>query len=153
VPIGIYFERGKKYIMLNKGKQGDLEGFLGPNTSLKGELRFKEILRIDGKFDGVVESGGTLQVGESGHLIAKVYAKNMEISGKVEGSVMVTGMVSILHQGKVIGDVTTPILVVEEGAIFDGKCNMMNAKDTLSKVPLDSLEGKGSLQKGTDTRK
>ncbi len=127
--------------MLIKGKQGDLEGFLGPNTNLKGELRFKEFLRIDGKFDGIVESGGTLQVGETGHLTAKINSKNVEISGKVEGTLRASGMVSILHQGRVIGDITTPILIVEEGALLDGKCNMLNVKENLAKGNQDTLGG------------
>ncbi len=131
--------------MLNKGKQGELEGFLGPATSLKGELRFKEMLRIDGSFDGSVESSGTLQVGETGHLTATVNAKNIEISGKVEGTLKATGIISILHQGKVMGDITTPILVVEEGAILDGKCNMVSASSDSAKA---ASEQKAAGSKG-----
>ena len=136
--------------MLNKVKHGELEGFLGPNTNLKGELRFKEMLRIDGIFEGMVESSGTLQIGETGHLTAKVNAKNIEISGKVQGTLKATGIISILHQGSVVGDITTPVLVVEEGAILDGRCNMVNIKDDSS---TGTLENKTISSKVTDSKK
>jgi cytoskeletal protein CcmA (bactofilin family) len=148
-----FFRKVRNLAMLSKGKQGELEGFLGPNTNLKGELRFKEFLRIDGNFDGVVESGGTLQVGETGHLTARINSKNVEISGKVEGTLKASGMVSILHQGRVVGDITTPILIVEEGAILDGKCNMLNAKENLSKGSQEALPLKSTSNRPEEGKK
>jgi cytoskeletal protein CcmA (bactofilin family) len=112
---------------LNKDSRGDITGFMGPGTEIQGDLRFQDAVRIDGKFNGTVESRGTLLVGETGELVANIRIGKLSVSGKVEGSITASDKVEILHTGKVIGDISTPVLVVEEGAVLEGKCSMLKA--------------------------
>ena len=121
---------------LNKDTRGDIAGFMGPGTEIQGELRFQDAVRVDGKFNGTVESAGALLVGETGVVIAKMKIGRLSVSGRVEGSIVAAEKVEILHTGKIIGDVTTPFLVVEEGAILEGKCSMMKGDSAATaKVP------------------
>jgi cytoskeletal protein CcmA (bactofilin family) len=125
------------FMKLNKDTRNDIAGFMGPGTEIQGELRFKEAVRVDGKFSGTVESEGSLLVGETGVIVAKIKIGRLSVSGQVEGSICATEKVEILHTGKIIGDVTTPILVVEEGAILEGKCSMMkNEPAVTTKTPV-----------------
>lgn len=114
---------------LNKDSRNDIAGFMGPGTEIQGELRFQDAVRVDGKFNGSVESAGSLLVGETGLVVAKIKIGRLSVSGRVEGSIIATEKVEILHTGKIIGDVVTPILVVEEGAILEGKCSMMKSEN------------------------
>lgn len=121
---------------LSKDTRSDIAGFMGPGTEIQGELRFQDAVRVDGKFNGTVESAGALLVGETGVVIAKMKIGRLSVSGRVEGSIVASEKVEILHTGKIIGDVATPILVVEEGAILEGKCSMMkNDSTATAKVP------------------
>jgi cytoskeletal protein CcmA (bactofilin family) len=112
---------------LNKDSHSDIAGFMGPGTEIQGELRFQDAVRVDGKFNGMVESAGSLLVGETGLVVAKIKIGRLSVSGRVEGSITAAEKVEILHTGKIIGDVVTPLLVVEEGAILEGKCSMMKS--------------------------
>jgi len=121
---------------LSKDTRGDIAGFMGPGTEIQGELRFQDAVRVDGKFSGTVESAGALLVGETGVVIAKMKIGRLSVSGRVEGSIVAAEKVEILHTGKIIGDVTTPLLVVEEGAVLEGKCSMMKSDNAATaKVP------------------
>ncbi len=70
---------------------------------------------------------------ETGQVVAKIKIGKISISGRVEGTIVATEKIEILHTGKVIGDIATPVLVVEEGAVLEGKCNMTKT-ETLSAV-------------------
>jgi cytoskeletal protein CcmA (bactofilin family) len=104
---------------------GDLRGFLGEGTEIKGEVKFDEILRVDGSVSGKVTSdSGTLLVGERGYIKANIEAGSVSVSGTIEGTVTAKNKVEIHPTGKVYGDVYTQALIIEHGALFDGKCHM-----------------------------
>lgn len=104
---------------------GDLRGFLGEGTEIKGEVKFNEILRVDGNVSGkIVSDSGTLLVGERGYIKANVEAGTVSVSGTIEGTITAKTKVEIHPTGKVYGDVYTQALIIEHGAVFDGKCHM-----------------------------
>lgn len=103
----------------------DIRGFLGDGTDINGEVKFTEILRVDGKVTGkVVSDNGSLLIGETGHVKATIEAGSVSVSGIVEGTITARTKVEIHGKGKVYGDVFTPNLIIEHGAVFDGKCHM-----------------------------
>jgi cytoskeletal protein CcmA (bactofilin family) len=109
----------------------DIRGFLGEGTDINGEVKFTEILRVDGKVSGkVISDNGSLLIGETGHIKASIEAGTVSISGVVEGTITAKTKVEIHSKGKVYGDVFTPNLVIEHGAVFDGKCHMDDRKNT-----------------------
>ncbi|MEW6363400.1 MAG: polymer-forming cytoskeletal protein [Acidobacteriota bacterium] len=107
--------------------EGDLNGFLDRGTEITGELRFQDLMRIDGKFKGKIQSTNMLVVGETGELDAEIEVGTMSISGKVEGTLKALQKIEIHAKGRVYGTLITPKLVIEEGALFQGKCEMETA--------------------------
>lgn len=107
----------------------DLRSFLGEGTEINGEIKFAEIMRVDSNVSGTVTSdNGSLLVMERGTVKATVTAGIVEISGTVEGTVTAKTSVKIHSTGRVYGDIFTPALIIEHGAVFDGKCHMLDSK-------------------------
>ena len=107
----------------------DLRSFLGEGTEIVGEIKFTEIMRVDAVVSGVVHSeAGSLLVMERGQIKADVEAGTVEIGGVVEGKITARTSVKILSTGRVYGDIYTPALIIEYGAVFEGKCSMVNGK-------------------------
>jgi len=116
--------------------QSDISGFLAEGTEIKGEIRFRDVLRVDGKISGKIESEGELVVGESGEIDAEVQVGTLSVSGKVAGTMKVRDKVEIHSKGRISGDLTVdkPNLIIHEGAVFEGDVNMNAArKDTNQK--------------------
>ena len=104
----------------------DIRGFLGEGTDISGEVKFTEILRVDGNISGkVISESGSLLIGERGYIKAAVEAGSVSVSGRVEGTITAKSRVEIHASGKVYGDIYTPALIIEHGAVFDGKCHMV----------------------------
>ncbi|MGH9839260.1 MAG: bactofilin family protein [Blastocatellia bacterium] len=117
----------------------DLRSFLGEGTDINGEVKFTEIMRIDASISGTITSeSGSLLVMEKGRVKATVQASIVEISGIVEGTITAKTSVKIHPTGRVYGDIYTPALIIEHGAVFDGKCHMLNGKGAKDYGKLDS---------------
>jgi cytoskeletal protein CcmA (bactofilin family) len=111
-----------------KGKSGELNGFLDRGATFRGELEFEDTMRIDGKFNGKIQSKNELIVGESAHIEGDIHVGRIAISGTVVGKIVADTRVEIHRNGKVYSDVETPALIIEEGAIFQGNCVMGDKK-------------------------
>ena len=111
-----------------KGKGGELNGFLDRGSSFKGELEFEDTMRIDGRFNGKIQSKNELIVGESAHIEGDIHVGRIAISGTVVGKIVADQRVEIHRNGRVYSDVDTPALIIEEGAIFQGNCVMGDRK-------------------------
>lgn len=112
-------------------KEGRLSGFVGHGTVLTGETHFQMMLRVDGQLTGTVTSdGGTLIVGTNGQVDANVSVGVATINGVVNGDVIATEKIHLGRTAKVMGNVATPRLVIEEGAVFEGGCSMIKARET-----------------------
>lgn len=109
--------------IVNGLKDGSL-GFVGDVLSFNGEIHFKTMLRIDGKFSGqVTSSGGTLIISSGAQVTgAVINVAAAKINGTVEGEVNASGQLMLGRTAKVVGALTAGELVVEEGALFDGSC-------------------------------
>ncbi|MEO8573776.1 MAG: polymer-forming cytoskeletal protein [Pyrinomonadaceae bacterium] len=113
-------------------KEGRLSGFVGHGTVLTGETNFQMMLRVDGHLTGtVVSDGGTLIVGTNGQVDANVSVGVATINGVVNGDVIATEKIQLGRTARVMGNVATPRLVIEEGAVFEGGCSMMKAREDL----------------------
>jgi cytoskeletal protein CcmA (bactofilin family) len=124
-------------------KSGDLNGFLDKGSSFRGELEFEDTIRIDGRFNGKISSKNELIVGEAARVEGEVHVGLIAISGTVEGKIVATQKIEVHRTGKVYGNITTPILVIEEGAVFQGECTMGEGK--LEAVAIDrATEVKGT---------
>lgn len=115
-------------------KEGTLSGFVGNGTTLTGEANFKGMLRVDGHLSGRVSSqDGTLIVSTGGQVDADVEVSIAQIYGTVVGNVTATKRIELGRVAKVTGDIQTPALVIENGAVFEGSCRMQQIKDAQAK--------------------
>lgn len=111
-------------------KEGTLSGFVGNGTTLTGEANFKGMLRVDGHLSGRVSSqDGTLIVSTGGQVDADVEVSVAQIYGTVVGNITATKRIELGRVAKVTGDIQTPALVIEQGAVFEGSCRMQQIKD------------------------
>jgi cytoskeletal protein CcmA (bactofilin family) len=109
-------------------KEGNLGGFVGNNTHLTGNATFKGMMRVDGHLSGTISSGdGTLIVSTNGLVEANIEVAVAKIYGTVTGDITATGMIELGRTARVTGNIRTPSLVIEGGAIFDGGCRMTPA--------------------------
>lgn len=105
---------------------------------MEGRLSFVGTLIINGKFQGELISSNTLIVGESGELEADVHAGTIILAGKISGQITARERVELHKTARIYGDIVAPILVLEEGVVFDGRCNM-KGKD-IQVIPLKTEE-------------
>ena len=101
-----------------------ISGFIDRETEIIGDIKFKENFRIDGILKGKILSGKGLIVGETGEIEADIEVNSVAVNGRVKGSIKAKERVEIFSKGRVIGSVTAPKLIIEEGAFFQGSCQM-----------------------------
>lgn len=115
-------------------KEGRLSGFVGHGTMLTGETVFQAMLRVDGHLVGTVSSeSGTLIVGTNGKVDANVSVSAAMINGTVNGDISATEKIQLGRTAKVIGNIQTPRLTIEDGAVLEGGCTMMKAREIVEK--------------------
>ena len=119
---------------------GELEGFLDEGSSFSGEVTFHDTLRIDGKFEGAVRSGNTLIVGGSADVNAEVDVAVVSVSGRIRGNVRASERVELHPTARAECSLDCKVLVVHEGALFDGQCAMGGKKTPREVSPNDSLK-------------
>ena len=110
--------------MLQKKEESPIKAYLGSDALFKGTLSFEGTVRIDGKFEGRVNTSDTLVVGETGDLEADIEAGTVICRGKMRGTIVASNKIELHPSSKIVGDVQTPALSIELGAILDGNCNM-----------------------------
>src|SRR5215813_1831640 len=112
----------------------DLRSFLGQGVEITGEVRFSEIMRVDSHISGtIVSDSGSLLIMEKGCIKATIQAGVVEVGGIVEGTITAKNSVKIHSTGRVYGDIYTPALIIDHGAVFDGKCHMLESKNNVTR--------------------
>lgn len=111
-------------------KEGRLSGFVGHGTTLTGETEFHAMLRVDGHLIGTVKSeSGTLIIGTNGQVDANIAVAAAMINGTVNGDIVATEKLQLGRTARVMGNIHSPRLIVEEGAILEGMCSMIQARE------------------------
>lgn len=119
-----------------RGEGATLNGFLDKGSHLKGELHFEETFRIDGRFEGKIPSGSELILGDSAEVEAEIYVDRVSINGAFKGTIQAKERVEIHPRARVTGDIETAVLLIEEGAFFQGSCRMAaDAATNLVEMP------------------
>ena len=117
-------------------KDGSLSGFVGSGTIITGEASFKSMLRVDGRFSGrITSSGGALIVGAGGQVDANIEVAVATIHGIVNGDIIASDRIELGRAAKLNGNIQTPSLMIEQGAVFEGSCKMTQQKAATEKPP------------------
>jgi cytoskeletal protein CcmA (bactofilin family) len=101
-----------------------INAFLGKDTEFEGKLSFKGAVRIDGRFTGEIFTDGTLIAGESAIMKSEIHVSHIIISGEIRGNIIADKRIEIHAPGKVYGNIQAPVVVIDEGVIFEGNCRM-----------------------------
>ena len=106
-------------------KDGLVGGFVGVHSVVSGETNFKGMLRVDGRVSGRIGSqDGTLIVSAGGQVNADIEVAVAKINGTVNGDIHARDRIEFGRTARVSGNIHTPALVIEQGAIFEGSCRM-----------------------------
>lgn len=97
---------------------------LSADTHFKGALSFERTLKIEGGFEGEISTTGTLLVGKNAEIKAEIKAKNAFVEGTITGNVTIEEKLYLRNSAKLLGDIKAGKLVVEEGAIVTGHCEV-----------------------------
>jgi cytoskeletal protein CcmA (bactofilin family) len=98
--------------------------YLDQGSKISGKLEFQEPVQIEGQVDGEINAKDRLTIGESAVVTAQIKAASVIVAGKLSGEIIATERIEIRPSAKVSGNLITPILVVHDGAIFEGNCTM-----------------------------
>jgi len=114
----------------------NLEKTIEINAQMQGTLSFKDPvnLKINGNFNGTMEAKGTLTIGNTAFVEAHITGDNIIVAGKVRGDILAKRMLVLMPTAVLTGNISTPKLNIVEGAIFQGKCQMMDDVLNLEEV-------------------
>ncbi len=107
-----------------KKTKEEMNAFLGEGTEFEGKLSFTGSVRLDGRFKGEIFSEGTLVVGDSASIEGEIDVSEIIVSGEIKGSITASKRIEIHAPGKVFGNIQSPVVIIDEGVIFEGTCKM-----------------------------
>ena len=120
---------------------GKIENYLGPGTSYDGTIKSDENIRVDGTYQGRIETAGNVIIGPSARVVADIVANTIQVWGLVRGTIVARSHLEIMPDGRVWGDVRVASLLIDEGGAFDGEC-IMGGEALESTTPgADAQEG------------
>lgn len=110
----------------------NLNTVINKNSFFEGRFAIKGNLRIDGRFEGTILSVDQLQIGEGGKVKSDIFASNIVVEGIVIGNITASTRIILLSTARVLGDIKTPELIIQDGVVLEGKCmiNRMELDNT-----------------------
>jgi cytoskeletal protein CcmA (bactofilin family) len=126
----------KKRVQPPTAATGEARAYLDKGSKIMGKLFFEGPVRIDGQVDGEISANDIVVIGEGAVVTAQLKAASVVIAGKISADIIAAKRVEIRPTAKVFGNITTPVLVVEDGALFEGHCTMnAEVKEDLKVTP------------------
>ena len=123
---------------------GTSDLLLGAGAEFEGKLTFKGTVRIDARFTGSIVTNDVLVVGEHARMNAEITCGTVVVMGEVNGNIKAKSAVELHRTAKVRGDVETPSLMIEKGAMLQGAVKMTDAGQGAPGKPLSMSGGGGS---------
>jgi len=114
----------KTDLVTMKQNAEEINVFWGKDSVFNGKITSEGLFRLDGKMEGEIFHSGTLIIGETAVIKGKVEVNALTLNGMVEGEVTAKDRLEIHSKGKLYGTISTPVLVVQDGGIFEGNCRM-----------------------------
>ena len=113
----------------------NIETIVGESVKLKGNLKSDGDIIVNGSISGDVKTKASVQVGTNANVVASIKASNVQVSGVVQGNIEARETLQISETGKVYGDINVGVLIVSPGALFSGKCTMLETKRDIELEP------------------
>jgi cytoskeletal protein CcmA (bactofilin family) len=101
---------------------------IGENSFFEGRFAIRGSLRIDGRFEGQALLVDQLQIGPKGKVKATIIATSVVVEGIIVGNVSASRRVLLLATARVLGDIKTPELIIQDGVILEGRCTISHVQ-------------------------
>ena len=124
---------------LNIGK--DEVTIISAGVLIEGKINSNGNIRIDGTINGNVMADGNITVGENGEINGEINGEVVTLGGRVLGSVTAKEKLTLEAKSYLKGDLLTKILVIDAGAIFDGKSSMNSGESLPPQLPFENKNG------------
>ena len=132
--------------MLRNNKDSKINSILGPEVEVDGDVKVIGSILIYGKVNWNVVASGTVRTAKSSHIKGNIESKDCFVSGKVDGDVKVEGKTTLEKNCILNVNLITSIVIIEEGASFEGICNMTGTNSSSNKNKPNSTEKSSSLK-------
>jgi cytoskeletal protein CcmA (bactofilin family) len=103
--------------------------------TMKGEIRTREELVVEGEVEGLLESQSSITIGANGKVKANIRAREVAIFGAVKGNIEVSEKISIRGKGSLVGDIKTAGISIDDGAYFKGSIDIVRPEPVRSAAP------------------
>ncbi len=102
-----------------------MDTVLGEYTSITGNIESEGSIKIIGKVEGDVKAGGDVYIESTSSITGNIFGSNVYVSGTVKGNILSKGLLHLMMQARLYGDIEVGSIVTDEGAIFQGNCRMI----------------------------
>jgi cytoskeletal protein CcmA (bactofilin family) len=117
---------------MEKAKSTGSTSFLSKKVKIDGDIQGDENLHVEGHFKGSIKISGNIFIGRTGVVEAEVEADNVTIQGQIKGNVLARRQLEIQSDGQLTGDCTAASIDIKEGALFQGRSNMLRSSVSAS---------------------
>ena len=117
-------------------ESGEWSGFLEKGVTVEGKLDTTGTFRIDSPMKGTLTSDEKLILGENARIEGQIEGNYVVIAGRFDGTIKAKGKVEIQTKAIVTGEIHTPCLIIEPGAVFDGRCHMLATNQTAKTITI-----------------
>lgn len=125
--------------MAGAQRHEEANSIIGHNSQFQGKFAVKGAIRIDGKFEGDSLIVDKVFIGPKGKVKTNVKASSVVVEGVLIGNIQATNRVLLLPSSRILGDIQTPELIIQNGTILRGNCTISHRTDTDSKELILSL--------------
>ena len=115
-----------------------IHSYVGRNTTIKGNLECSENFLVEGSVEGNLNSHGTIVLGKDSLVRGEVRAREVAVSGIVVGTVRCSDRLEIFGSAKIIGTIQAPVLIMEPGALINGRVLMSRKREEVELLPQSS---------------
>jgi len=123
-----FFVNGTTH-MVNHTRSEETNSTIGMNSHFEGRFAVKGAIRIDGKFEGDALIVDKVFIGPKGKVKTNVKASSVVVEGILIGNIQATNRVLLLPTSRILGDIQTPELIIQNGTILKGRCTISHHSD------------------------
>jgi len=126
--------------------EAEVNTTIGEGTVLKGDVKVEGSIQVDGDFEGTIDATDTLVVGETGKVDGDATVANAVIGGRMYGNVFASGKIELQRGSQLLGDIKTRGLVIEDGVVFQGNCQMGDVVDPPVRNRDETVQGLDEIE-------
>ena len=125
--------------MTNHQRSEDTNSTIGLNSQFEGRFAVKGAIRIDGKFEGEALIVDKVFIGPKGKVKTNIKASSVVVEGILIGNIQATNRVLLLPTSRILGDIQTPELIIQNGTILEGRCTISRTREQEAKGLIQDL--------------